>query len=281
MKTKAVLIAALFAVCFGRAFAQQSAGQSLIPNEGESQQNQQEEKKRQLKELARQREYWSTWPNAIPIQNKHELLYETERKFNTVILGYEYLDGSTNTWNIGCGKSLIEADEFFVRKIDKEGRVVWYGRKVYANEVEEIRWYNDEMASLLGAKRAKWAEEHGMTVEEASHKYDEWSKQRRLLSRPLARPSPNGHRLLSLRERRAEREQARQEELAKGKELGAQRQAEAAEKEMEKERESQRQAEREEQRRALLLLKEELKAQREAMERARAERESMVEKDDD
>ena len=68
------------------------------------------------------------------------------------------------------------------------------------------------------------------------------------------------------------KEQARQEELAKEKELEDKRKAEAAEKE--KEREAQRQAEREEQRRELQLLKDELKAQREAVERARAEREA-------
>ena len=76
----------------------------------------------------------------------------------------------------------------------------------------------------------------------------------------------------SLRERRAAREQARQEELAKEKELEAKRQAEAAEKE--KEREAQRQAEKEELRRELQLLKDEQRAQREAAERARAEREA-------
>ncbi len=76
----------------------------------------------------------------------------------------------------------------------------------------------------------------------------------------------------SLRERRAARELARQEEEAKEKELEAKRQAEAAEKE--KEREAQRQAEKEEQRRELQLLKDELRAQREAVERARAEREA-------
>ena len=80
----------------------------------------------------------------------------------------------------------------------------------------------------------------------------------------------------SLRERRALREQARQEELAKEKELEAKRRAEAAakEEEREKEREAQRQADREEQRRELQSLKDELKAQREAAERARAEREA-------
>ena len=70
----------------------------------------------------------------------------------------------------------------------------------------------------------------------------------------------------SLRERRAAKELARQEEKA----LEDKRKAEAAEKE--KEREAQRQAEREEQRRELQLLKDELKAQREAVERAREER---------
>ena len=80
----------------------------------------------------------------------------------------------------------------------------------------------------------------------------------------------------SLRERRALREQARQEELAKERELEAKRraEAEAKEEEREKEREAQRQAEREEQRRELQSLKDELKAQREAAERARAEREA-------
>ena len=82
----------------------------------------------------------------------------------------------------------------------------------------------------------------------------------------------------SLRERRALREQARAEEIAKEKELEAKRQAEAAEKE--KEREAQRQAEREEQRRELQLLKDELKAQREAVERARAEREAARQDED-
>ena len=81
---------------------------------------------------------------------------------------------------------------------------------------------------------------------------------------------------VSLRERRALREQARQAEIAKEKELEAKRRAEAAEKEAEKEkeREAQRQAEREEQRRELQSLKDELKAQREAAERARAERDA-------
>ena len=76
----------------------------------------------------------------------------------------------------------------------------------------------------------------------------------------------------SLRERRALREQARQEEIAKEKELEAKRQAEAAEKE--KEREARRQAEREEQQRELQLIKDELSAQREVVERERAEREA-------
>lgn len=92
----------------------------------------------------------------------------------------------------------------------------------------------------------------------------------------LRRPSSSGgaepQAGMSLRERRAQREQARREEMAKEKELEAKRRAEADEKE--REREAQRQAEREEQRRELQLLKDELKAQREAVERARAEREA-------
>ena len=86
----------------------------------------------------------------------------------------------------------------------------------------------------------------------------------------------------SLRERRALREQARQEEIAKEKELEAKRRAEAAakEEEKEKEREAQRQAEREEQRRELQLLKDELKAQREAAERERAERREAARQDE-
>ena len=79
----------------------------------------------------------------------------------------------------------------------------------------------------------------------------------------------------SLRERRALREQARQEELAKERELEAKREQERAEREKaEREEKAQREAEREEQRRELQSLKDELKAQREAAERARAEREA-------
>ena len=68
-----------------------------------------------------------------------------------------------------------------MRKIDKDGRVVWLGGSERANDVEEIRWYNEERSRLLEAKRVKWAEEHGMTVEEASRKYDEWSRRPRSL----------------------------------------------------------------------------------------------------
>ena len=77
----------------------------------------------------------------------------------------------------------------------------------------------------------------------------------------------------SLRERRALKEQARQEELAKEKELEAKREQERIAKEKaEREEKEQRDAEREEQRRELQLLKDAFIAQRE--ERARKEREA-------
>lgn len=254
-------------------------------NRQEEQLRQQEESKRQQEENDRQKEYWSTWPRDLSNEEYGNLLCDAEEKYDSVILGLEYLvnstrASSTNTWNIGCGRNLIKADECFVRKIDKEGRVVWLGGSERANDVEEIRWYNEERSRLLEAKRVKWAEEHGMTVEEASRKYDEWSRRPRSLlglsRRPTTQLLPSGSKTLlgtggSLRERRAARDQARQEELAKEKELEAKRKAEAAEKE--KEREAQRQAEREEARRELKLLKDELEAQRKAAERARAERE--------
>ena len=246
---------------------------------------QEEERKQERDEREHQRECWATWPRDLSNEEYGNLLCDAEEKYDSVILGLEYLvnstrASSTNTWNIGCGRNLIKADECFVRKIDKEGRVVWLGGSERANDVEEIRWYNEERSRLLEAKRVKWAEEHGMTVEEASRKYDEWLRSPRSLlglsRRPTTQLLPSGSKTLlgtggSLRERRAARDQARQEELAKEKELEAKRKAEAAEKE--KEREAQRQAEREEARRELKLLKDELEAQRKAAERARAERE--------
>ena len=135
-----------------------------------------------------------------------------------------------------------------------------------------------EVALDLGANSGKGG---GSTSRTAAMPASTVAANRRagLLGGGIRRPSAEGGTTspgmmagASLRERRAAREQARQEELAKEKELEDKRKAEAAEKE--KEREAQRQAEREEQRRELQLLKDELKAQREAVERAREEREA-------
>lgn len=134
-----------------------------------------------------------------------------------------------------------------------------------------------EVALDLGANSAKGGGSTARAGVNAAPAIATASRRAGLLGgarRPFAggeQPRP-GMMGASLRERRALREQARAEEAAKEKELEAKRQAEAAEKE--KEREAQRQAEREEQRRELQLLKDELKAQREAVERARAEREA-------
>lgn len=149
---------------------------------GEKLRRKQEERK-QKDERDCQQEYWSTWPRDLSNEEYGHLLCDAEKKYNSVILGLEYLlnkrASSTNTWNVGCGRSLVKCDECFVRKIDKEGRVVWLGGSERANDVEEIRWYSNERSRLLEAKRAKWAEEHGMTVEEAMCKYDEWLRQPR------------------------------------------------------------------------------------------------------
>ena len=195
-------------------------------NRQEEQLRQREESKRQQEENDRQKEYWSTWPRDLSNEEYGHLLCDAEKKYNSVILGLEYLlnkrASSTNTWNVGCGRSLVKCDECFVRKIDKEGRVVWLGGSERANDVEEIRWYSNERSRLLEAKRAKWAEEHGMTVEEALRKYDEWLRQPRssstLSCRPTTQLPPNSSSPmlgLSLRERRAAREarEAKREEL--------------------------------------------------------------------
>ena len=134
-----------------------------------------------------------------------------------------------------------------------------------------------EVALGLGANSAKGGGSTARAGVNAAPAIATASRRAGLLG-GVRRPSAGGEQPrpgmmgASLRERRALREQARQEEEAKEKELEAKRQAEAAEKE--KEREAQRQAEKEEQRRELQLLKDELKAQREAVERARAEREA-------
>ena len=134
-----------------------------------------------------------------------------------------------------------------------------------------------EVALDLGANSAKGGGSAARAGVNASPGISTANRRAGLLG-GVRRPSAGGEQPrpgmtgASLRERRALRERVRQEEEAKEKELEAKRQAEAAEKE--KEREAQRQAEKEEQRRELQLLKDELKAQREAVERAREEREA-------
>lgn len=171
--------------------ARASVALSLLVDEDEKKRGEEEngeklrrkqEEQKQKKERDCQKEYWSTWPRDLSNEEYGHLLCDAEKKYNSVILGLEYLlnkkcASSTNTWNVGCGRSLVKCDECFVRKIDKEGRVVWLGGSERANDVEEIRWYSNERSRLLEGKRAKWAEEHGMTVEEVMCKYDEWLRQ--------------------------------------------------------------------------------------------------------
>ena len=138
------------------------------------------------------------------------------------------MSSSTNTWVRGCGKALfVVGKDGIAMKIDPNGQFLAYGLDVMA---EELCWYDTEKFNRLEAKKKNWAEERGMTIEDALRNYEEWSKQ----NRPARLLSSAG---VSLRERRATRVEA---------ELAA------------------RENEREEQRRQLEQIREELRRAKEA-----------------
>lgn len=133
------------------------------------------ERERQEEERKQQQEYWSTWPKSLGEGHK-KLVYDAEKKFNCVI---DNSGGFTNVWTHGGGKSLIvgitgnwRRDRYC--KIDSDGKIVaWTSRD---EDLEELKWFNEERERRLDELRAKWAEERGMSLEEAKSKYDEWMK---------------------------------------------------------------------------------------------------------
>lgn len=141
----------------------------------DSKNSEEKERERQEEERKQQQEYWSTWPKSLGEGHK-KLVYDAEKKFNCVI---DNSGGFTNVWTHGGGKSLIvgitgnwRRDRYC--KIDSDGKIVaWTSRD---EDLEELKWFNEERERRLDELRAKWAEERGMSLEEAKSKYDEWMK---------------------------------------------------------------------------------------------------------
>ena len=205
----------------------EDAGREKVEKEGDS---------RQSEEWERQQEYWSTWPKHLDDNELALLGADFEQKFDciffdshaqagsqpsllrrpgqsTLIPKSVRLSPSTNTWMRGCGKSLfVVGNGGPSMKIDQHGQLVAYGLDVMA---EELCWYDAEKLKRLDAKRSKWAEERGMTIEVALRNYEEWLEQNRRARSPALLPLPSTPRLLSssgmsLRERRAARASAQE-----------------------------------------------------------------------
>jgi len=81
-----------------------------------------------------------------------------------------------DVWVKSGGKSLIVCvegrwgiDRYF--KIDSDGKIVaWTSRE---DDLEELKWINEERERRIDELRTKWAEERGMSLEEAKSKYEE------------------------------------------------------------------------------------------------------------
>lgn len=154
---------------------------SLKVKDGESRQAQGETRPQDEKDhKARGREEeleeaaFSTWP--CYLGDEEAVLHsDLERKFNCVYYEDSSPRNTTNTWFRGCGKSLIVKDDSswcHFWKIDSNGQIVAFGHGDNNADLEELRWYYAEREKRLDLKKAKWAEEHGMTLDEAKRKYD-------------------------------------------------------------------------------------------------------------
>lgn len=133
-----------------------------------------EERRQQNDKIKRELEYWSSWPNKIDDEALRQLVSEVETKFNCVFIPY-----STNTWFCKNGKALvINTLGATFQKIDAEGRIVAYGLNKNRTNLEEFKWYEEEKEKRLESLRAKWANEHGMTLKEAIQKHNDWNASR-------------------------------------------------------------------------------------------------------
>ncbi len=275
--------------------------------EFEAKQKKDEERRRQYEErqleyekYEKECDYWSSWPRTLSNEEMTLLDVDFEKKFNCVFLkpnsrrlglmrpGARNVSANSraNTWVMGCGKSLIVfhgANNEFFQKVDSNGLTVAWGWSNNETDLEELKWYAEEKERRLVPLRAKWAEEHGMTLEEAMQKYKAWQEQirkspppqpnrlLRLNNRPgLNAPPPDNRQLSGLeiarmrRKERLERQQADEEQQRQA--------AEQAKKEREQEAEARKQAAEErkqlaEERKAqldqLMQIQEELRRQRE------------------
>ena len=174
MKIKTILAITLITACCCNAFGQ------LSP-----QRQKEEEERRQQYE--KEREYWSTWPRTLSDEEMALLDRDFEKKFNCVFLdnsGPLLTDNKlcesehrrANTWLQGSGKSLIVFYDEFFQKINPNGLIVAWGLSRYQTDLEELKWYEEEKEKRLRLSRGKWAQDRGMTLEEASQKFKEWTE---------------------------------------------------------------------------------------------------------
>ena len=174
------------------------------------------ERERQEEERERQREYWSTWPRSLVGETYAQLIFDLEEKFNCIfaeqyrfrgrglrmpIFDSGAVDIATNTWRLGCGKSLVVKSPPWFNKVDADGKIVAWGLLENSSDLEELKYYDEEYSRRLDALKENWAKERGMTLEEAKRKYDEQNS-----LRPASRLLNTLHGRRTARERKTETE---------------------------------------------------------------------------
>jgi len=234
-----------------------------------------EEIEKQKKEEAveeAERALWSTWPEDFHWMDTN-IVKMCEEEFQVVFLGAD-----NGGWVKGCGKCFIEGNGSGRRtiygsqwkKMDANGELLRAGNR---EDFEEYRWMTNVAARVMVDKQTKWAEEHGMTLDEARGKRNEFMKKNGSVNRlgrsRLLGGRSGGRGLGSLRERRAQREQQRAAEAqaaaAEKARLAEERERERAQREAAKEAErAEREKEREETQKKLAEMAAELQKQREA-----------------
>ena len=142
-------------------------------------QRESEERKQRYEKEQQEREYWSSWPKTLDDETRNALIKDVEGRFNCVFSPH-----STNTWFSKNGKALLIYNDVGFKKIDAEGRIVAWGTSQNRADLEEFKWYDEECKKRLESLRVKWSQEHGMTLDEAMRKYEEW-QERTIPSRRL------------------------------------------------------------------------------------------------
>jgi len=126
-----------------------------------------------------ERELWSTWPEDISWDDS-TIIKACSEKLNVVISGWDEhgkicYGGIDGGWTRGCGKCLLDGGDSGVEraanywvKYDSSGTLVKAGSH---ENFEEYIWMTNRAACVTIENQKQWAQEHGMSYDEAVLKF--------------------------------------------------------------------------------------------------------------